>query len=347
MKRLLITLAAIVALLAAYGGVFYVLNSSSVAAAQDVRTNLNPSPSASGRTLEIMTWNLGYGGLGAGSDFVADGGESTFPPSRTAVRENVAGIARTLESRVDATNVFLFQEIARGGPINYWVDLKRSVDRTLAGNHWLFNPDFLTRFMPWPLRMEHGTAIYTGGEIADFGVVPLPAQSARIMGVTRRYAALYARMPISEAEGGGGWTVVSLHLAAFDENATVRTRQLRELLAWAQTEYEAGRHVVLGGDFNLILAETDFPHTTEERFLFWVFPFPQDALPDGWRIVTDPTTPSVRTNERPYVAGENYTANIDGFIISPNVTLESVEGVDLGFRHADHQPVVARFRAAP
>jgi hypothetical protein len=116
-------------------------------------------------------------------------------------------------------------------------------------------------------------------------------------------------------------------------------------LAWAEGEYAAGRRVVIGGDWNFQLMETDFPHTTEERFLFWLFPFPQDALPEGWRIAADAGVPSVRTNHKPYVAGENYVTTIDGFIVSPNVAVESVEGFDLGFQHTDHQPVRIRVRA--
>jgi endonuclease/exonuclease/phosphatase family metal-dependent hydrolase len=116
-------------------------------------------------------------------------------------------------------------------------------------------------------------------------------------------------------------------------------------MAWAQREYQSGRHVVLGGDWNFQIAETNFPSTTDARFLFWLFPFPQDALPPGWRIAADPSIASVRTNERPYVAGENYTTVIDGFIVSPNVAIESVHGFDLGFQNSDHQPVRVRVRA--
>jgi hypothetical protein len=36
---------------------------------------------------------------------------------------------------------------------------------------------------------------------------------------------------------------------------------------------------------------------------------------------------------------------IDGFIVSPNVAVESVHGFDLGFAHTDHQPVRVRVRA--
>jgi hypothetical protein len=103
--------------------------------------------------------------------------------------------------------------------------------------------------------------------------------------------------------------------------------------------------VVLAGDWNFQIAETNFPNTTEERFLFWLFPFPQDALPQGWRIGADASVPSVRTNYQPYVAGENYITTIDGLIVSPNVEIKSIAGVDLGFEHTDHQPVRARVRA--
>jgi endonuclease/exonuclease/phosphatase family metal-dependent hydrolase len=151
-----------------------------------------------------------------------------------------------------------------------------------------------------------------------------------------------ARIPM---EGGGGWTIASVHLAAFDEDAAVRTRQLRELLAWAEQEYQRGQFVVLGGDWNLQLAETAFPHSTDERFLFWLFPFPADVLPEGWRIAADANVPSVRTNHQPYVAGDNYVTSIDGFIVSPNVDIRRVAGVDLGFEHSDHQPVHLRVRA--
>lgn len=339
MRRRVIASLIVVFALAAYAAGFALLNGNPVASSRDIEAHAIASAPEAGEALTVMTWNLGYGGLGAGSDFVADGGEHYFPPSGDAVRANVDGIAATLAREVPNVDVILTQEIARGGPVNYWVDLKKRVDWELRDRSRAFFADFKTRLMPWPLRMTHGQAIFSQFALRDLEVVPLPAEDSAIFGVKRRYAALASR--------SGDWTFVSVHLAAFDENATVRTEQLRELLVWAQREYEAGRHVVIGGDFNLRLVETNFPNTTEERFLFWVYPFPQDALPQGWRIGADATTPSVRTNERPYRAGENYTTVIDGFIVSPNVAVESVRGVDLGFAHADHQPVIARFRAIP
>jgi endonuclease/exonuclease/phosphatase family metal-dependent hydrolase len=52
----------------------------------------------------------------------------------------------------------------------------------------------------------------------------------------------------------------------------------------------------------------------------------------------------VRTLERPYGPEENYTAVIDGFLLSPNVTVLEARTAELGFRFSDHQPVAVRLR---
>ncbi|QGZ93359.1 endonuclease/exonuclease/phosphatase family protein [Terricaulis silvestris] len=338
-----IALAALAVAIALYAGAFSVLNGNAVASSRDLVVRGSDTNGAAGETLDLMIWNLGYGGLGRESDFIADGGTHYFPPSRAAVRGNVEAIERFVSDEGAGAQVVLFQEIARGGPVNYWVDLKSSIDQALHGRDSVFFADFKTRLMPWPLAMTHGQAIYSTYRIESADVVALPAEDASIFGVKRRYASVVARIPIDGA--AHGWTVASVHLAAFDPDAAVRTRQLRELLAWAEREYQSGQHIVIGGDWNFQLAETTFPNTTEDRFLFWLFPFPQDALPGGWRIAADARVPSVRTNHQPYVAGENYVTTIDGFIVSPNVAVESVAGFDLGFQNTDHQPVRARMRA--
>jgi endonuclease/exonuclease/phosphatase family metal-dependent hydrolase len=340
MRRILIGAGIVAVVLAIWAGAYFTLNGNAVASASDVELRQHEAQAAPD-VLNITVWNLGYGGLGRESDFVSDGGTHMFPPSREAVEGNVAAINELIGA--EQSDVIVFQEIAHGGPVNYWVNLKGQLDQTLATRSSVFFSDFQTRLMPWPLNMRHGQAIYSNFAIASADVVPLPAEDTAIFGVKRRYASTVARIPIAGSEHG--WTIASVHLAAFDPDAAVRTRQLRELLAWARREYESGQHVVLAGDWNFQIAETNFPNTTEERFLFWLFPFPQDALLEGWRIGADAIIPSVRTNYQPYVPGENYVTTIDGFIVSPNVAIETLSGVDLGFEHTDHQPVRARVRA--
>lgn len=299
------------------------------------------SRGASGDTIQVVTWNLGYAGLGAASDFFADGGRRYLPPSRKGVVESADAIAAWLGAS-DA-DVVLIQENARGSAVNLWVDLKSRVDTALSTYDAAFYPDFQTRLLPPPLRIQNGQTTYARGGLASTEVWPLPADGDPYAGaLRRRYAAL-----VSRVEGPQGcWTFVNVHTSAFDEGAALRRRQISALFERAQAEERLGRRVVIGGDFNMRLSDTDFPHDTEERFLFWVHDFPHDLLPEGWRLASDATTPSVRTNERPYRAGHNYTTVIDGFLLSPGVELVTVHGVDMGFRNSDHQPVRAVLKAS-
>ena len=192
-----------------------------------------------------------------------------------------------------------------------------------------------------PLRLVHGPGLFSRYDIEDADVVRLTDEPGRMAGVVKRhYGVVVARV-------APDWTFASVHLSAFDEGAQTRRRQLAELLDWAQAEHARGRRVVIGGDFNYLLTETSFPHTTADEHLFWVHAFPREALPAGWTIAADPATPSNRTNQQPYVEGVNYRSVIDGFVVSPGVEVLEVRGVDLGFLHSDHQPVRLRIRAVP
>lgn len=86
------------------------------------------------------------------------------------------------------------------------------------------------------------------------------------------------------------------------------------------------------------------PYTTQPKLLFWAQDLPPDAMPDDWTWSYDLRVPTVRSNERPYHRGENYSCIIDGFLTSPNVEVIAVEARDLDFRDSDHNPVILRFR---
>ncbi len=75
----------------------------------------------------------------------------------------------------------------------------------------------------------------------------LPLEPGYVMGVSRRlYHMHIVRVPFAAGE----WTIINIHLSAFDEGANVRQAQLRAVLDYAQIEYAKGRHVIIGGDWN-------------------------------------------------------------------------------------------------
>ncbi len=291
--------------------------------------------------ISVTTWNLGYAGLGAESDFMADGGKMLRVPTREAAEANAAAIAARLAA-ADSDVVFL-QEVSEPAYPNRKTNLLGALRGARPEENFWFTPTTRVRG-PFELSAaKMGLAMVSAHDLSDSGTLRLESPfTLTFWFASRTYRAQAARIP---AQTGGGWTLINLHLSAFDDDASLRLRQLSEVLEYAQAEYAAGQHVVIGGDFNLELAETGFAHTTGEKDLFWLHALPEDAAPAGWTVAADPTIPSVRTNEKPYVRGENYTTVIDGFIVSPNVEAVEVRGEDLDFRHADHQPVTARFRA--
>ncbi len=288
--------------------------------------------------LNLLVWNIGYAGLGEESDFKTDGGKMLRPPSRAVVEKNVAGITAVLRNQ-DA-DIVLMQELASDGFITRGVDVQADIREALQQYDMFWSPDIRTSMLVRALSVEHGPATFTSVMTKPPSTHRIPAEPS-VMGVIKRQH----HVQVIELDvSGRPWTLINVHLSAFDEGAEKRTEQLDAVLELAREHYAQGRAVVLGGDWNLQLLDTNFPHTSTEDALFWLFPFPHDRLPTDWQIIADPKTPTVRTNERPYNVGENYTTIIDGLIISPNVEALYVETLSLDFKFTDHQPVRASFR---
>ena len=73
------------------------------------------------------------------------------------------------------------------------------------------------------------------------------------------------------------------------------------------------------------------PGKLDDSFLPDGFVYAYDASSPTCRLLNTPYDPSNKENTQHYV--------IDGFILSPNVTLNSVETESLGFEYSDHNPV--------
>lgn len=295
---------------------------------------------AAGTALQIVTWNIGYGSLGAGADFVTDGGRNVRALGRRSITDAVGAIGETL-GRLD-TDLVLLQEIAAASFMTRGVDVKAGVLRALSRYRVAYWEDFSTTMVPPPFNLSNGLMSLAGVAGAECSVRPLPQEPGFRLGILKKqYGALVTRIPV---EDGREWVIINIHLAAFDDGGKVRLRQVSALLELAQAAYRSGAHVVIGGDWNLRLVDTAFPHGTEERHLWWIHDFPHETVPEGWAFGLDPSVPSVRTLHRPYEAGVNYVTVIDGFLVSPNVVVERVETIDLGFLHTDHHPVLASLR---
>ena len=332
----------IAGLIAAYIVAVVAVNRLATLRSNDLRAERLSNGRDAGDLLSLATWNLGYGGLGEESDFVADGGQRYLAPSRAVVEKNFRGIEKTL-SDLDV-DLCLLQELTKCSPLTFGRGLQKHLPQQFGRLASIYSPDLSTRLVPRPLRIEQGFGIFSQVKIAQVHRHPLTLEDEFYGGVLRRhYHALVTRVPIQGSSQK--WTIINVHLAVFDNSASVRQEQFCEVMDLAAEEYRNGARVVLGGDWNMELAPSPWPHNTDERHLFWCHDFPWEQLPEGWRVGFDRTVPTARTLYDRYRENENYTAIIDGFVLSPNVEIVSVKAMDLGFRHTDHHPVVIQVRA--
>ncbi len=294
------------------------------------------TPSEAENEISILIWNIGYAGLGKNSDFVMDGGEMFFPPSRHEVKQNLQAI-KTLLKKQNA-DFYLLQEISDKSPLSFLVNVRGQIIKSFPNFWGFFRGDILSIFLPFPIRVNHGSLTLSKFKAISFDVVSLPFEPTRLLGLLlRRYGILVSRYKIKNSDKE--WVIANLHLAAFDEKGATRQKQIDAVFAFAEFEYKKGNFVILGGDWNMELTKSNFPHKTKKKHLFWRVNFPIKRLPKGWQIGTDKTKPSVRTMNKPYIRGENYTSIIDGYIVSPNVKLKKISTIDTDFKNTDHLPI--------
>ncbi len=294
-------------------------------------------------TISLMTWNLGYAGLGDDMDFFYDGGRQVRT-SRERTLSNLQAILSFLRKKAD-TDFFLFQEVDLHARRSYYTDMTDSLQQALPDANHTFGKNYHVRFVPAPWYAPMGKV--TSGLVTTSHPEPRSVKRVNYPGnypwpeklFNLQRCFLISRYPLTN---GKELVIINTHNSAFDDG-NLRALQMDYLHGVLTSEYEQGNYVIAGGDFN------QCPPDFEPAFFFNVFDeedpmyIPGNYLPD-WHFVYDPTVPTNRRLLAPYHASATATTLIDFFIVSPNVKPLDVQGVHLDFKHSDHNPVMAKFR---
>lgn len=285
--------------------------------------------------LRILTWNIGFGALGAEADFAPDGGRSYLPSNTRLIRRNLSAIGRELAT-ADA-DIVLLQEVALGGILARGVNSLAAVTEGLGAYQVHFQSDIATGW-PLPARFApHGMAVLSrldGGRttVRDLQITP----SHFVSRVRKLHPALEYRVRIRDRE----WAFAGVHLPPYSDDPKVKWTAFEKLVSYAQTTLATGTPLVIGGDFNMLLQDMEVPHTVPQERLRWAAPLPRHLVPEGWQVISPAGVPTNRTLERPLETGQNYLSALDGFLCAPEVRVAEARTLDLKFRNADHNPVV-------
>ena len=296
----------------------------------------------SGRELTVLSWNIGYGGLGREADFFMDGGTQSKPESKETALRYLEGI-RAAIAEVNADLVML-QEVDINSSRTYSIDERPLLDQGMSCEAYAYN--YSCPFVPVPVppigKVHSGLYTMTNDlriDEAERIALPCPfSWPLRIANLKR--CLLVSYLPI---EGSDKQLVlVNLHLEAYDsgEGKIAQTNQLREFILG---EYEKGNYVIAGGDFNQVFPGSldVYPNTHPE--LWSVGELETGMLPgEGWQFAYDTASPTCRLLNQPYDPTDTVNTQyyvIDGFILSPNVELSAVQTLPLDFENSDHNPV--------
>ena len=298
-----------------------------------------------GESLKIMTWNIGYGALGDNADFFLDGGSGVMTADSARVNENMENILGAVNEI--APDIAMFQEVDVKSMRSHDINEAALITDRFADYDSSFAYNFKCLFIPYPLPpigYVNGGILTISSQSIDESTryqLPTPYKWPVRLGNLKR-CIVVNRIAVDGTDRE--LVIVNLHLEAYDdgEGKIAQTQMLREIL---NKEAEAGNYVIAGGDFNQTFSNVDLSaYPTYEGM--WTPGVIDVSDFEGWQLYMDDSVASCRSLDKPFEGADKDSFQyyfIDGFIVSDNITVESVETVDLDFTASDHNPVVMRF----
>ncbi|MDY5584506.1 MAG: endonuclease/exonuclease/phosphatase family protein, partial [Arcanobacterium sp.] len=266
---------------------YFILTEYKPAATEDIKTSGTVAKQLhTNSEVNILTWNIGFGGLGKNVDFFADGGEMVFTVSKAEMQENLDNIAQTLKEQ-DA-DINLIQEIDLASNRTFGFNQIAFLAKNLPNTIQSYAPNFKVKFIPYPMPplgyMDSGILTTTKYKVSTAArhQLPIPFKwPERIFNLKR--ALLLSRIPIAHTEKE--LVVINLHLEAYDDGEG-KAAQSQQLIKVFQAEVAKGNYVIAGGDFNQA-----FPGSVEKYGIhkeLWTPPAMDSAIRDsGLTLVSD------------------------------------------------------------
>ena len=319
-----------------------------------------------GENINVFTWNFGFGQLGDNADFFMDGGKEVMPSSQDRVKVNIAGFQGSMAT-LNPDIVFI-QEIDRDAKRSYHTDQYKKMKEeypVLTSELNKDDPDFngyvstfaynmKSKFIPYPLsepigKVNSGIATFSKYQTSSAERISLPdSYSWPKCTVNFKRCLLVNRTPVYDKDGndtGKELVIVNMHLEGYDEN-NGRKKQTNKMIDFIKKEYAKGNYVIAGGDFNQTFSNTDssmYPFHDELKDLYEPQTLDVKDVGDDFTCYMDNTNPTCRSLDKVYKGAD--LANfqyylIDGFIVSNNIKVNTVNTYNANFAPCDHNPVM-------
>jgi endonuclease/exonuclease/phosphatase family metal-dependent hydrolase len=300
-------------------------------------------PVAADSSFTFMIWNVGYGGLGAQADFFYDGGKMVIS-NQEDVERYTNGIYEEIDSNT-GTDFILLQEVDENSKRSYNINQQKSISGLMDGYSHAFAVNYDVKYLPFPWTWPLGKI--KSGLLSLSKYQPVESKRISLPGITDFPRKLFylercLLMQRYKLANGKELVVINTHFEAYDKGE-VKKAQMALTKKYLEEEYAKGNYVVMGGDWN-IAPPTFNVHTWEkekEEDQLYLANNDPNYIP-GWHYAYDSTTATNRKNKYAFDPATTFTTVIDYYMVSPNVQVDEVKGINLNFAYSDHQPVKLR-----
>ncbi|MBP5679109.1 MAG: endonuclease [Bacilli bacterium] len=298
-----------------------------------------------GESFSFLTWNVGYGALGEDADFFMDGGKKVKTADRNQVNHNIFSIRNKIEEL--SPTFFLLQEVDTSSTRDNHMNEYSSFKNYFTNYQSSFAYNFKVLYVPYPIppigNVNSGIATFSKFKVSSSERVQLPSSFIwPVSTANLKRCVLISRIPIENSDKE--LVIMNLHLEAYDKGKgkEEQTKALKKLL---KAELKKGNYVIAGGDFNQVFSSLPKEKKKVKDGLWKPGVIDISSFDDGWLFYMDEKTPSCRSLDQPYKGADPEKFQyyyIDGYIVSNNISIESVETKDYSFANSDHNPVLIK-----
>ena len=289
----------------------------------------------------ILSWNIGYCGLGENMDFFYDGGKKVRASKKETIN-NLKNIINFISER-DSIDFVLLQEVDTLSKRSYFINELDSLKTKLKNYFGVFALNYNVKYVPIPLfsplgKVKSGLVILSKIK-PNISIrysfpenYPMPK---KIFMLDRCFLVNKYKL-----KNGKSLIVINTHNSAYD-NGTLKQGQMLFLKKYIINEYEKGNYLIIGGDWNQLPPNVSENKIETKNVI--IKNIKKNFLPKSWTWVFDKNTSTNRSLETKYISGKSKTSILDFFLISPNINNLNVKTINLHFKKSDHQPVIATF----
>lgn len=300
-----------------------------------------------GKTLTLMTWNIGYGGLGDDADSFLEGGTGVRASKEDRVNYNLTNINSQI--RYQKPDLVLLQEVDTDSDRSFLIDEAQRIAVNMSEYAYTFATNHKCLYVPYPWppqgKIDAGLMSLSRYQISQGEKHPLPDGVNWPRSIVALKPCLSVnRLPIAGIENE--LVVINLQLGV-NGNADIKREQAKMLADFMEKESKAGNYVIAGGDFCQRFSTVDGSGYPVLEGLWAPEELNCAFFGASWQCVMDNLVPSRRALNKAYGAGDKDGFQyylVDGFIVSSNVEIISLETKNLGFQFSHHNPVVIKVK---